>query len=112
VSVLTAPLSALGLLALTYMLYILASLSQRLGAVIRMRPYYRGFYLSIALTLIAFVAHLMRSSVLLAPEEGPPLLNNTIFYLLAYYLPLTLAVTISLVVAWRYWGWLLQERDG
>jgi hypothetical protein len=30
--------------------------------------------------------------------------------LLAYHVPLALGLTVSLVVIWRYWSWLLRER--
>lgn len=108
---LTAPLGSLSLLAALYALYILANLSRRYGQVIRMRPYYRGFYAAMGLIGLAFMGHLMRDSVILAPEQGPPLLNEDWFYLLTYYLPLALAVTLSIGVAWRYWSWLFKERD-
>jgi hypothetical protein len=47
--------------------------------------------------------------VVLAPEQAPALLNAEWFYLLTYYLPLALGVTIGLGIAWRYWSWILQE---
>jgi hypothetical protein len=106
---LTAPLGSLGLLAVIYAFYILANLSRRYGEVIRLAPYYRGFYIGMILIGVAFIGHMMQATVVLAPEQAPALLNAEWFYLLTYYLPLALGVTIGLGVAWRYWSWILQE---
>jgi hypothetical protein len=32
------------------------------------------------------------------------------FYLVLYYLPLAITMTISLLLTWRNWGWLLRHR--
>jgi len=61
------------------------------------------------LIFLAFISHLVRDSVIVAPEQGPALLNSNWFYLLTFYLPMALAVTIALIVAWRYWSWILKE---
>jgi hypothetical protein len=105
---LTAPLSSLGLLAVIYAFYILANLSRRYGEVIRLAPYYRVFYIGMVLVGIAFIGHVMQASVVVA-EEAPSPLDADWFYLLTYYLPLALGVTIALGVTWRYWSWILQE---
>lgn len=108
---LTAPLSSLSLLAIIYSFYILANLSRRYGDVIRLPPYYRGFYIGMALIGISFVSHLMRATVILDPQQGPALLSEDWFFILTYYLPLSLAVTIAIVISWRYWSWLLKDPD-
>ncbi|HZY45320.1 MAG TPA: hypothetical protein VFF70_11275 [Anaerolineae bacterium] len=110
-SAIAGPSSVLGLIAALYMLYIFALLSRKLGNVTKMKPHYRGLYLSMALTLVAIVAHVLRVAVWLNPTPMPQVLTTGEFYLVTYYLPLTLAVTISLVVVVRYWGWLFSERD-
>jgi hypothetical protein len=33
------------------------------------------------------------------------------FYLVTYYVPMALGMTISIVIVLRYWGWLFSERD-
>jgi hypothetical protein len=109
---LTAPLGSLGLLAVIYAFYILANLSRRYGQVIRLPPYYRGFYVAMGLIGIAFIGHLMRDAMILASEQGPPLLSKDWFYLLTFYVPLALAVTLAIGIAWRYWNWLLKEQEG
>jgi len=109
---LTATLGSLSLLAIVYALYILANLSRRYGEVIRMPPYYRGFYVAMGLVAIAFISHLMRDMVILAPNQEPALLDEDWFYLSSYYAPLALAVTLAIGVAWRYWSWILKEQQG
>lgn len=109
--VLTAILGSFSLLAVIYTLYILAHLSRRYGQVIKLDPYYRGFYVSIGLICLALVSHLMKDSVINAGQQAPSLLTDDRFYLLTYYLPLALAVAIALGVAWRYWGWLFKEQQ-
>jgi hypothetical protein len=111
VDFLTAPLGSLSLLAVIYAFYILANLSRRYGNVIRLPPYYRGLYVAMSFVGIGFVSHLIQDSVIIAPEEAPSLLTNDWFYLFTYYLPLALAITIALAVAWRYWSWILKEQQ-
>lgn len=108
---LTAPLGSLSLLAVIYMYYILANLSRRYGQVIRLAPYYRGFYVGMVLICVAFLSHLVQDTLIIAPEQAPSLLTNDWLYLLTYYIPLALAVTIGIVVAWRYWSWIGKEQQ-
>lgn len=98
---LNIPLSVSGLVAVMVMLYILATLSRRLGAVTKMKPYYRGFYFAMAGVLIAIVSTLLRQ---------PNAQSDLSIYVFVYYLPLILSGVISLIVAYRYWGWLFRER--
>jgi hypothetical protein len=111
VNYLTAPLGSLGLLAVIYMFYILANLSRRYGQVIRLAPYYRGFYIGMGFVSLAFISHLIQDSVIIAPEQAPSLLDSDEFYLLTYFIPLAIAVTIAIAVAWRYWSWILKEQQ-
>ena len=108
---LTAPLSSLSLLAVMYTFYILANLSRRYGEVIKMPPYYRGLYAAMGLTAVSFVSHLIRDSVIVAPDRAPALLNEDWFYLCAYHLPLAVAVVLGIGIAWRYWSWILKEQQ-
>ncbi len=102
--------SSLGLLAVIVTVFTLAALSQRIGQVRKMPPLYRGFYIGAACLITALFVRFLRVSALPTPLEGPAFLNDDRFYLLAYHLPLALGLTVSLVVTWRYWGWLLRER--
>ena len=101
---------SLGLLAVIYTLFILAALSQRIGAVMTMPPLYRGFYLGAACLSLAFFGRLLRVSALLASPEKLTFLTDDLFYVLVYHLPLAVGLTMSLVITWRYWSWLLREQ--
>jgi hypothetical protein len=92
-----------------YITLIMAKLSQKLGAVTKMRGYYRGFYISAIFLLVSLIAYFLKTSVLLASEQAPALLNNDWFYLLTYYLPLAVGTSVSLAITLRYWDWLLKE---
>jgi len=98
---LNIPVSLVGLIAVWVMLHIFALLSRRLGAVTKMKPYYRGFYVAIVLVILSI-------GVALLPQ--PAAESDRLLYRLVYYLPLLLAGLISLAVAYRYWGWLFRER--
>jgi hypothetical protein len=99
----------MGLISAIYITLIIAKLSQKLGAVTKMRGYYRGFYVSAIFLLVSLIAHLLKTSVLLASERAPALLNSDLFYLLTYYLPLAIGTSINLAITLRYWDWLLKE---
>ncbi len=104
-------LGTAGLGSLAIMLLILARFGYKLGAVTKMRPYYQGYYIAIGLVIIAFVTRSIRVSVFWAPPDMiPAVLNDPIFYLCAYHLPLALGLSLGLIITWRYWSWLLKER--
>ncbi len=102
---------SLGLLAAAYLLVVLGLLSSRLGAVLKMPPAHRWFYLGAGLVGVAWLAYLVRVSLAadssLATVLHSPVAENLTFVL--YHLPLAAGLTIGLGVAWRYWAWLLRE---
>jgi len=100
---------SLGLLAVVYTLFTQSAFSQRIGEVRKMPPLYRGLYFSLACLLVAFLVRFLRVSTLLA-SRTPAFLDDDLFYLFAYHLPLAVGLTLSLAVIWRYWSWLLRER--
>ena len=108
-NIVAAVLGSMGLISAIYITLIISKLSQKLGAVTKMRGYYRGFYVSAIFLLVSLIAHLLKTSVLLASERAPALLNSDLFYLLTYYLPLAIGTSINLAVTLRYWDWLLKE---
>jgi len=108
-NIVAAVLGSMGLISAIYITLIIARLSQKLGAVTKMRGYYRGFYVSAIFLLVSLIAHLLKTSVLLASEQAPALLNSDLFYLLTYYLPLAIGTSINLAITLRYWDWLLKE---
>ena len=105
-------LSPLGTISLIFLFFILARLSEKLGAVIKMAAYYRWFWVGQGFLGIALIAQFLRIGVLLTKQASYLWLDTPAFYLLTYHLPMAIGVTISLVVTWRYWSWLLTERDG
>jgi hypothetical protein len=108
-NIVAAVLGSMGLISAIYITLIISKLSQKLGAVTKMRGYYRGFYVSAIFLLVSLIAHLVKTSVLLASERAPALLNSDLFYLLTYYLPLAIGTSINLAITLRYWDWLLKE---
>ena len=108
-NIVAAVLGSAGLMSAIYVTLIMARLSQKLGAVTKMRGYYRGFYVSAIFLLVSLIAYFLKTSVLLASEQAPALLNNDWFYLLTYYLPLAVGTSVSLAITLRYWDWLFKE---
>lgn len=108
-NIIAAVLGSAGLMSAIYITLIMARLSQKLGAVTKMRSYYRGFYVSAVFLLVSLIAYFLKTSVLLASEQAPALLNNDLFYLLTHYLPFAIGTSISLAITLRYWDWLLKE---
>ena len=94
----TTLLSAAGPAAVGVALIVIGLLSQRLGAVTKMPPYYRLFFVAAGLLGGSTVIRLLSVG---GPNEALSLL---------YALTFALGVTMGLVVAWRYWSWLFSER--
>lgn len=110
-AVLGGVLGSLALFSLLYALAILAQFGDKLGAVTKMRPLYRGYYAAAGLVGLALIARFIRASVMWAsPESMPPILNQPLFYLFLYHLPLGLGLTLGVIITWHYWSWLLKER--
>jgi hypothetical protein len=106
-----AIVASAGLASVLYALAILARFGQKLGAVTKMRPFYRGYYVSIGCVGLALITHLLRASVFWAPAQTiPAMLNSPVFYLFLHYLPLAVGLSIALGVTWYYWSWLLKEK--
>jgi len=108
-NIIAAVLGSVGLISAIYIILIMARLSQKLGAVIKMRGYYRGFYVSVVFLLVSLTAHFMKTGMLLASAQAPAWLNNGWFYLLTHHLPFAIGTSISLAITLRYWDWLLRE---
>ncbi|MGQ9585077.1 MAG: hypothetical protein ACUVXG_06705 [Anaerolineae bacterium] len=109
-SLVLALAGCMGEVGILYTVIILARLSQKLGAVTKMGPYYRGFYVSLALFCLSMASRLVRISVALTgPVQPLPLLEQEGFYLVTHHLPLVTGMGLALVIAGKYWGWLLKE---
>ena len=105
-------LSPLGTISILFLFYILARLSEKLGAVTRMPAHYRWFWVGTGFLGVGLISQLLRISVSLTDQTSNPLLNSPLFYLVTYHLPMAIGITIGLAVTWRYWSWLLAERNG
>lgn len=105
-------LSPIGTISAMFLFFILARLSEKLGAVTRMSAYYRWFWAGIVFLGIALISQLVRITVSLNGQTSYLLLNNPLVYLITYHVPMAIGITIGLAMTWRYWSWLLTERNG
>jgi len=111
VTIVGAILSSAALVSLLCALVILAQFGRKLGAVTKMRPFYKGYYAAISLVGLALLMHFVRASVFWAPPHmTPAALRSPWLYLLLYHLPLVLGLGLALGITWHYWSWLLKER--
>lgn len=88
----------LGPLGVAVALTVLGLLSQRLGMVTKIPPYYRWFYVATGFMVVSIVSRLMYVGY---PDER---------IVLAYTTTFAIGATLGLIVAWRYWSWLFGER--
>lgn len=98
--------SFLGPVSLLGLMCAFGLLSRRLGRVTHARPYYLLFFASAILIGGAVVIRLW--AVQLA--ESNIVYDNSV-WAVVYNALIALAVTLGLSSAWRYWSWLLAERD-
>lgn len=95
----------IGLVAISIALVVLGLLSRRLGEVTRAPRYYYGFYFGALLIGISMIFRVLYATQGIVPSADEP-----IEVMFTIGLP-ALALTISLIIAWRYWSWLLAERS-
>jgi hypothetical protein len=101
----TALFGLLGSVAILITLIVIGLLSYRLGQMTHAKPYYVGFFAAGLLMLISIAAGILDAVFHLAPLDP-----DWLWLILDDGLP-ALAVTIGVIFAWRYWSWLLAERD-
>lgn len=89
-------------LALTLLL--LGLLSRQLGAVTHAPPHYIGLMAAGGFLATSALAKLV-NGLLNTPVEG------SVGWALVYHGLPAFGVTVGVVFAWRYWSWLLAERD-
>lgn len=110
IDIVGAIVGSAGLIALIFSLVILGQFGRKLGAVTKMPPYYRFYYLAVSLLAFALVSRFVRASVFWAPSETiAPILNEPLLYFFGYHLPLAVGLTIGIAITWKYWSWLLKE---
>lgn len=93
-------LAAVALLAAAYVSYMVAGVSARLGAVTGMRPTYRLGYVGAGLIGLAGVSRLVLDFAL----------TGATLRAVLYDVPLALGALMTALIAWIYWGWLVNER--
>lgn len=98
----------LGSVSLLIMLLVLGLLSRRLGSVTRTKPYYIWFFVGAALLGISGLLQMLNAGghIQISGEN-----EREIVRLIIYTGLPALGVTVGVVVAWRYWSWLLAERS-
>lgn len=105
--VILSPLGPVGLIGLLFILDIYYNLSQRLGEVNRMPPYYRRFLIGSGFVGVSVLAQIIRVSAYISCHPVADRLLSPSFGLVAFYIPLLIGILISVLTAWRYWSWLL-----
>lgn len=101
-------LALLGMISVSVALAVMGALSQHLGRVTHAWPYYVGLYTSAGLVLVGIVCRIGIVSGQLAVSGD---LQQNIGWVLVYHGVPALGLTLGVVIAWRYWSWLLAERD-
>ena len=96
-------------LTLIMMLWVMAQISRRFGEVTHRPPIYRGFYASIGLLLFPLVVRVVAISMTEADRAN---LGGNSLGALIHDLPFAAAIIVAILVAWRYWGWLIYAREG
>lgn len=99
--------AVIGTLSIGVALLVLGALSRRLGRVTRSKAYYVGFYVSALMVAVGVVARLMNLSDSVASIAD---LHHNIVWVLLYHGVPAVGVTLGVMIAWRYWSWLLAER--
>jgi hypothetical protein len=111
-NVITTPWGPIGLASLVSSIYLYVNLSRKLGAVTKMRPYYRWFLVGAGFIGLALVVAILRGAASLACREETDFMTSLSFSFWFYHIPLLIGTLISVVTVWRYWSWLLVgERE-
>ncbi|MCK6576767.1 MAG: hypothetical protein L6Q98_01545 [Anaerolineae bacterium] len=91
--------------AVAFAFLVLGLLSRKLGTATRARSYYLGFFAAAMCMLVSGGARFLYA--LLPVESGT--VADFARVLMIDGLP-ALAATLAVMMAWRYWSWLLAER--
>lgn len=95
-------------LALMFALWVLAQISRRFGEVTRRPPHYRALYISMGLMSLPALVRLLTIG---SSDEQLADLGGNSFEAILHDLPFALAIVLAIVIAWRYWGWLIYASE-
>lgn len=97
-------LGLLGSISVVLMLGILGLLSRKLGRVTHAKPFYWGFFTAAFIVALGTSIRLFCIISTITHDQRTHLgiVYNGLF---------AIGVTLGLGVAWRYWSWLLAERN-
>ncbi|MEO8392834.1 MAG: hypothetical protein ABI700_07565 [Chloroflexota bacterium] len=98
-------LSLLGPISIMVALIVVGRLSRQLGEQTKAKPFYFGFYGAAILVFISFAAQFL-DLIFHFPHDD----TLVLWIFVDDGLP-AIAVTVGVIFAWRYWSWLLAERD-
>ena len=101
-------LGLLGSFSVGLLLFLLARLSRRMGQVNRDKHYHIGLYVAAALV---WAGTLARGLNLQAGSVALSNLHQNVLWLILYNGLPAVGTTLGLFIAWRYWSWLLADRD-
>ena len=101
----TALLGLLAPISIMVALIVVGLISRRLGVQTNAKPFYLGFFAAAILVFISIAAQFL-DLILHFPHSDP----DVLWIIVDDGLP-AIAVTIGVIFAWRYWSWLLAERD-
>jgi hypothetical protein len=96
-----------GPIAIAVAMTVMGLLSRRLGSVMRTPRYYLIFFLAAGLMITSVVARLLNIG---RGDEIARLLGQDAVSVMLYIGLPSIAITLALAAAWRYWSWLLAER--
>ncbi len=97
----------IGSLGVVVALIVLGLLSYRLGMMTHAQPHYLGFFICAGFIGISV---LLRAFDLLIHFSVQPNVDPLLWVIARDGLPAA-AATLGVYLAWRYWSWLLAERD-
>lgn len=100
-------LSTLGPIAILIMLIVFSEFSRRLAVVVRAKPFHRGFYVATGFVAIGVAYRLVnvgQPASFFNISENP---ETASFYIV----PVAIGLFTGIVVAWRYWGWLIYASE-
>jgi len=101
----SALLGLIGPLSIAIVLLVMGLLSKQLGEQTKAKPYYFSFFAAALLMGISTAAQFL-DVIFHFPHSD----SLVLWILLDDGLP-AIAVTLGVIFAWRYWSWLLAERD-